>query len=132
MSSSKATILYEDSKPIFSSEKARLLPLLEYLDGFSPRPRQVVIFDKIVGNAAALLSLIAGCREVYSPMGSHFAIETLDKYGIKYHFTETVPYIQQANRIDMCPMEKLSLGKTPEEFHETMRDLIKQEGKGNG
>ena len=118
--------IYEDSTLIFSSGKDRLLPLLEYLDGLSGNPPHVVIFDKIIGNAAALLCVIANCQEVYSPLGSQLAIKTLDKYGIKYHFSETVPYIQQPSK-EMCPMEKLSLDKTPEGFHETMKGLIKQE-----
>lgn len=123
--------VYEDNRLIFSSEKDRLLPLLEYIEGLSGNPRQVVIFDKIVGNAAALLCVIANCREVYSPLGSQLAIQTLDKYGIVHHFSETVPYIQQPSK-EMCPMEKLSLDKTPEEFHETMRGLIKQEDSLHG
>ncbi|MFC2069767.1 DUF1893 domain-containing protein [Chloroflexota bacterium] len=126
LSSGNTFQVYEDGKLVFSSDKDRLLPLLEYLDSFSPRPGKVAVFDKIVGNAAAVLLVIAGCREVYSPLGSHLAIKTLDKFGINYHFSETVPYIQQANKIDMCPMEKLSLDKTPEEFHEIMKNLIKQ------
>jgi hypothetical protein len=119
--------IYKKDKLIFSSDRDRLMPLLEYLDGTSPRPGKVVIFDKIVGNAAALLLVIADCGEIYSPLGSRLAIKTLDKHGIKHFFNETVPYIQQDNKIDMCPMEKLSLGKTPAEFHEVMKNLIKQE-----
>jgi len=118
--------VYEHCTLVYSSEKDRLLPLLEYIDGLSGNPPQVVILDKVIGNAAALLCVIANCREVYSPLGSQLAVRTLDKYGIKYHFSETVPYIQQPSK-EMCPMEKLSLEKTPEEFHETMRGLIKQE-----
>ena len=119
--------VYNEDRLIFSSDRDRLLPLLEYLDTFFPLPEQVAVFDKIVGNAAALLLVIANCREVYSPLGSRLAIKTLEKYGIIYTFTETVDYIQQENRVDMCPMEKLSLDKTPEEFHRVMKDLIKQE-----
>ncbi len=117
--------VYKDSKLLFSSNRERLLPLLEYLDRFASYHRQVVVFDKIMGNAAALLSIEAGCQEVYSPLGSQIAIKTLDKYGIKYHINEIVPYIQQHNRKDMCPMEKLSLDKGPEEFFEVMKDIIK-------
>jgi len=118
--------VYEGNQLIFSSNKDRLLPLLEYIERFVPHPRQVVIFDKIIGNAAALLSIEADCQEVYSPLGSQLAIKTLDKHGIKYHITEIVPYIQQANGEDMCPMEKLSLGKEAKEFYEVMRSIIKQ------
>jgi len=116
--------VYEGDWLVFSSDKDRLLPLLEYLDRFAPQYRQVVVFDKIIGNAAALLSVKAGCREVYSPMGSQLAIKTLEKHGIEYHFTEVVPHIQKPDGTDMCPMEKLSIGKGPEEFYQAMLNLV--------
>jgi len=116
--------VYKGSKLLFASNKDRLLPLLEYIDRFA-HYHQVVIFDKIMGNAAALLAVKASCREVYSPLGSQLAIKTLDKYHIKYHLTETVPYIQKANGEDMCSMEKLSMNREPEEFYELIRNAIK-------
>jgi hypothetical protein len=117
--------VYKDNNLIFSSAKDGLLPLLEYIDGSAAHNQQVVIFDKIMGNAAALLSIKVGAQEIYSPLGSQIAIRTLEKHGIKYHINEVVPYIQQANREDMCPMEKLSLDKGPEEFYKVLRDTIK-------
>ena len=117
--------VYGNNRLLFSSKKDRLLPLLEYLHSFALHPRLVVVFDKIMGNAAALLSVKANCQEVYSPLGSQLAIKTLDKYGIEYHLTEIVPYIQQRGGQDMCPMERLSLDKGPEEFYQVMRTVIK-------
>ena len=116
--------VYKSSKLLFASNKDRLLPLLEYIDRFA-HYHQVVIFDKIMGNAAALLAVKASCWEVYSPLGSQLAIKTLDKYQIKYHLTETVPYIQKANGEDMCSMEKLSMNREPEEFYKLIRNAIK-------
>jgi len=117
--------VYKDGKLVFSSGQDRLLPLLEYIDRLAPHHQQVVIFDKIMGNAAALLSVEASCQEVYSPLGSQLAIKTLDKYGIKHHITEIIPYIQKSNEEDMCPMEKLSIDKEPEEFYEAIKSIIK-------
>ena len=113
--------VYEDNGLLFASDKDRLAPLLEYIDRLAPYHQQVVIFDKIMGNAAALLCVKANCREVYSPLGSQLAIATLDKYSIKYHLNEIIPYIQKPNGKDMCPMEKLSLDKEPGEFLECYR-----------
>jgi hypothetical protein len=123
--SNDALRVYKDNNLIFSSAKDGLLPLLEYIDGSAAHNQQVTIFDKIMGNAAALLSIKVGGQEIYSPLGSQIAIRTLEKYGIKYHINEVVPYIQQANREDMCPMEKLSLDKGPEEFYKVLKDTIK-------
>ncbi len=117
--------VYEGDQLVFSSSEDRLLPLLEYIDKLMPHHQQVVVFDKIMGNAAALLSIKAGCQEVCSPLGSQLAVQTLDKYGIKYHLVKIVPYIQKADGQDMCPMERLSLDKGPEEFYQAMRNIVK-------
>ena len=109
-------------KLLFSSKKEGLLPLLEYINQFGHSLQPVVIFDKIMGNAAALLSVKAGGEEVYSPSGSQMAVKTLDKYGIRYHINKIVPYIQKAGQEEMCPMEKLSLGKEPAGFYDEVKN----------
>lgn len=114
--------VYEGDKLIFSSTSDRLLPLLEFIEtGHRGRP---VVFDKIVGNAAALLCARAGVAGVYSPKGSQAALPTLERYGIKYHFTEILPFIEKPGG-GMCPMEKLSLGKEPEEFYQAITEAIR-------
>jgi hypothetical protein len=120
--------VYESNHLIFSSDKPMLSPLLEYIETCTPNHKEVVIFDKILGNAAALLSVLAHCREVYSPLGSEFAVNTLNKYGIVYHITKVVPYIQKPSMTEMCPMEKLSIGKSPENFYQ---ELKLKKPKGN-
>ena len=116
--------VYKGGKLIFASDKDRLLPLVEYMEKFASDHRNVVIFDKIMGRAAALLCIKANCREVYSPLGSQLAIEVLEKYGIKHHLTQIVPCIQKPNQKDMCPMELLSIGKEPEEFYQLIKNLL--------
>jgi len=115
--------VYEADELIFTSDKAGLLPLLEYIDRFSPCHQQVKIFDKVMGNGAALLSVLTNCQKVYSPLGSQLAVSTLDKYRISYHIKNIVPYIRKTSRGEMCPMEKLSLHKDPEEFYAAVRNI---------
>jgi len=122
--SSDSLHVYEASKLIFTSDKSGLLPLLEYINQCSPLHQRVIIIDKVMGNGAALLSILANCQEVYSPLGSQLAINTLDKYHISHHITNTVPYIKKTPDGEMCPMEKLSLHKDPEEFYTAVRNVI--------
>jgi hypothetical protein len=77
-----------------------------------------------MGNAAALLSVKAGCKEIYSPLGSKIAEESLNRYGISYRLTSVVPYIAQPGTTTMCPMEKLSQGKSPDEFFELVNTTV--------
>ena len=120
-SSSDTLRVYREAKLVFSSQKDRLLPLLEYIGKPSYSREPVIIFDKIMGNAAALLSVKACASEVYSPLGSQLAIKTLERYGIKYHLGQIVHCIQKPGTAEMCPMEKLSLNRQPEEFYGIMK-----------
>jgi hypothetical protein len=108
--------VYHGDKLIFCSKKERLSPLLDYIRDFAPKVKGVTVFDRVVGNAAALLLKRAFCLEVYSPLGSRFAARTLRHQGIRYHFSKTVPHILNERGNGICPMEKLSLGKSSEQF----------------
>ena len=108
-------------KLLFTSAKNRLLPLVDYIDKFASQEEGVIVFDRVVGNAAALLLVKAACRKVYSPLGSELAARTLSNHAIEYHFSETVPYIRDASRRGMCPMERLSLNKSPDEFYQVVK-----------
>jgi hypothetical protein len=122
--------VYKGNKLIFASDKERLLPLIEYLEKHGSRHRKLVIFDKILGRAAALLCVKARCREVYSPLGSQLAADVLGKRDIKYHFTRTVPCIQKPDQTEMCPMEALSIGKEPEEFYRLIKGRLAENPPG--
>jgi hypothetical protein len=114
--------VYQGTKLIFQSRKKRLLPLLDYIEDFVPQTEGVIIYDRIVGNAAALLLKKALCLTVYSPVASQAAVRSLEKSGISYHFGSIVTYIQVGNGI--CPMEKLAEGKSPDEFYQAVKDLV--------
>ena len=123
LDSSDTLRIYREKALIFTSTKDRLLPLMEYLADYQPG-EPVIIFDKIMGNAAALLAVKAKAHEVYSPLGSELGIKTLENHNIKYHLDKVVPYIMRPDGKDMCPMETLSIGKTPEEFYQEMKSRI--------
>ena len=123
--SKDALRVYIDGKMVFASPKDGLRPLLEYSVNPSPLKGKIVIYDRVVGNAAALLAARLGCKEIFSPLGSKPGIKTLEQFGIKYHIVEVVEHILQDNGIDMCPMEKLSTGKNPEQFFTAVGKIIK-------
>ena len=113
--------IYYGRERVFQSDKAILAPLIEYIA--KPRSNQepVIILDKVMGNAAALLSIKAGARWIYSPLGSRLASRTLSNHKIEYYLENIVPFILARNGEDICPMEKLSQGKGPEEFYQIIR-----------
>jgi hypothetical protein len=116
--------VYQGRKLVFSSKKDRLLPLMDYIIAGHGGQRPVIIYDKVMGNAAALLAVMIDAAGVFSPLGSELAIKTLEKYGIKYRLRKVVPFIMRDDGKAMCPMEQLSIGKTPAEFYEVMKAKI--------
>jgi len=117
--------IYNGNRLIFSSKKDRLLPLMDYIGKNESGQEPVVVYDKVMGNGAALLCVKAKAKEVYSPLGSEPAVKTLDRQGIRHHLTKTVPFIMRDDGKGMCPMEELSIGKEAEEFYRAMRARIK-------
>jgi hypothetical protein len=116
--------VYREDRLLFASDKERLLPLLEYTETCAPYEKDVTVLDRVVGNAAALLLARVFCRETYGDLGSELAAKTLDQIGISHRFAETVPHIENNRRDGMCPMEELSLGKTPDEFHRALMERV--------
>jgi len=114
---------YHGPELVFSSKDRGLAPLVDYVTKFAPVTGEVLILDRVVGNAAALLLKLALCTEVWSSLGSERAAETLSKLGIRYHFVNKVPYILNRQNNGICPFEKLSLGKTPDQFYEAIKAL---------
>ncbi len=113
------------SKLIFQSDEEGIAPVVQFLRVFKRDLKNLVIYDRIVGRAVALLFIYLSkdspqkggkVKKVLGVTGSEKAKEVLKKYEIPFHFLKTVPYIANREKTGPCPFEKLSEGKTPEEF----------------
>jgi hypothetical protein len=90
---------------VYTSTLRGVAPMVEWissgkdLNGFSAA-------DKIVGKASAMLFLLAGVKEVYAPVMSEEAINTLSHHGIRcFCDTRTDNIINRAGT-GSCPMEQ--------------------------
>lgn len=108
---------------VFKSKKKGVAGLLEFIAQNSRKFRDLVIFDTKIGRAAALLCAYLEAKEVYSLVGSESAIKALKDFKIKFYFQKTIPNILNKDETDLCPFEKLSLDKTPEEFYRCLRNI---------
>lgn len=108
--------IWNDGEIIFQSKKEMVGGLLDFIGQYGKSFASLTIFDTRAGNAVALLSAYLSAKEVYAVLGSQTAQETLDKFNIKHHFLKTIPNILNKAGDDICPLEKKSFSKTPEEF----------------
>lgn len=122
-----AVWIYLAGKLRFRSTEKGVRPLLTYIQESAPCPEGAIVFDRVVGNAAALLLKQASCSRVYSAIGSKFAAQTLADFGISHYFLKTTPHILNRSGNDICPFEKASIGKSAEEFYRYVRQKLNSE-----
>ena len=64
------------------------------------------IADKGIGKAAAALLTLGGIKEVYTDVISLPALNLLRNADVEVTFKQMVPFIQNRDQTDWCPMEK--------------------------
>lgn len=114
--------VWKAERIVFQSKKAGVKGLLAFIIKHGRKDKDLIIFDKIVGQGAALLSAYLKAKAVYGKLGSRLAAKTLRKYKIKFYFQETIPNILNRKKTDICPIEKLSFSKTPSKFYNSLID----------
>ena len=77
--------------------------------------------DKVVGKAAAFMYVLLKPEELFAFVISEKATDVLDKYGIKYFYSEKVPAIINRKGDGFCPMETATENAaTPEKAYEML------------
>jgi len=116
-----AFVLIKGGKILYKSKKQRLLPLLFCLKKYKTQMRGAVVYDKVVGRAAALLLVYGGVRKILTPTISRNALLVLKRGGAEVEYKKIVKNILNNAGTDLCPMEKLSRGKSANDFAKTMK-----------
>lgn len=116
-----AFALAKGGKIIYKSKKQRLLPLLFCLKKHKAQMRGALVFDKVIGRAAALLLIYGGVKKVLTPLISRGALAVLKRGGAEVEYGKIVKCILNIKGDDLCPMEKMSKGKSAAEFAKMMK-----------
>ncbi|MDD2753492.1 MAG: DUF1893 domain-containing protein [Candidatus Portnoybacteria bacterium] len=116
-----AFALIKGGKVIYKSKKQRLAPLIFCLKKHKAQMRGATVFDKVVGRAAALLLIYGGVKKVMTPLISRGALIVLARGGAKVEYQKIVKCILNKEGDDLCPMEKMSQGKSSKEFAAMMK-----------
>src|SRR5262245_15898482 len=111
------TVLHEGT-PIFTSHGTWLYPLFEleeYLADHAFQPDNLILQDKIIGKAAALLILRMGFHTVKAGVLSRLGEAVLQRHGIVY------TYEQLVDRIHCQTEELLATVEDPEEAYRLVK-----------
>ena len=97
-----------------------LSPLISHLARDPAALRGALVFDKIVGAAAALLLVYGEAGEVWTPRASRSALTVLMRYRLPFRVQELVSFIPNSAGDGPCPFEALAGAKNPAEFYAHM------------
>ncbi|MFH1316391.1 MAG: DUF1893 domain-containing protein [Candidatus Woesearchaeota archaeon] len=119
-------VLIKDDNVIFNSEKSGLRPLFECVKEMKGKVSECVLYDRVVGLAAARLIVYSGMiSKIVTPVCSKPAVKLLEKDGIELEAGEIVMNILRMDNSDICPMEKLALEtEDNKEFWEKIYDRM--------
>jgi hypothetical protein len=100
--------LHYDDQQVFSSVGKWLHPLFEleeFLSAESYPAEGVLVEDKIVGKAAALLLVRMGIVQVKADVLSEMAKAVLERYGVRFSYTTIVERIDCQTEILLADVE---------------------------
>ena len=99
-------VIQKPSGEVVISNDFGIKPLMIELRKDKQAFQGAVIADRVIGKAAALLTVLGGACEVYGEIMSQAACEVLDANQIIYEYGEKVPYIENRTKTGKCPMEE--------------------------
>ena len=121
--------IFSNEKIIFRSKKEGLQPIVDYLKQSGLNNKNIIVFDKIIGNAVALLLVLLKPKKVCTLTISSSGLRIFKKYKINYSALKNVDIIKGKNTQEICPMEKLSAGKSPKDFYKILFAAKRSEEK---
>jgi hypothetical protein len=111
-----AFALVKEGKILYHSKSQGLRPLIFCIKNYKAQMRGATVYDKIIGRAAALLLCYGGVKKVLTLVISRGALIVLQRGGAEVKYGKITRQIFNQQGTDLCPMEKLSRGKSVQKF----------------
>lgn len=121
--------LVENDKIVFSSRESGLRPLWECLKKFHRSKRSFILFDKVIGLAAAKLIVHAQIiSRIETPLVSEPAKIFLEKNDIAIKASQIVPNILTKDHRTTCPGEIIALNTSyTDDFLIKIEEMLKRQ-----
>lgn len=103
---SSCVILWEDNEEPFLSTDIGIKPLMVWLRKDKQAFEGAVIADRVIGKAAALMTILGGAKAVYGEVMSEAAKNVLERYQVEFGYGSLVPFIENRTHTGQCPLEE--------------------------
>lgn len=103
--------VFKYGRLFFHSREKNLRPLTRFIVNYGWRHAGIVVYDKYIGRAAALLLVRLRPAHVYTPLISEAALPVFRAARVGYTATRRVPHLMGIASKGTCEWEKLSFGR---------------------
>jgi hypothetical protein len=103
-----ALVIVKNTEVIFSSKEKGIKPMYMAVNTLKNELYNSSVADKVIGKAAAMLCKYSNIKALHTKLISENAIKVLETENIIFTYDESVPYIKNRDKTDLCPVEKLS------------------------
>lgn len=112
---------------VMTSFERGVKPLIQLYESKNDSFTSLVIADRVIGKAAALLAILCGITSVYTVVISTEAKKVLSGFNIPASYENEVPYIINRKGDGKCPMEVLSENvKEPLEMYQKIKKWLSE------
>ncbi len=100
--------IVKDKKVIFKSTSRGILPMFTAVKDKQSELIGASVADRVIGRAAAILNVYSKTSSIYTDIVSKNALEILKLNNIDIDYNQSVSYIMNRTKDDLCPVEKIS------------------------
>lgn len=101
-------IVFKDDTIVFSSKEKGIKPIIDIIN-LNINIESCIIYDILIGKAAALLYSYLKVKKVYTKTISELAIPIFKKNNIEFEYDIKTKQIINRNKTGLCPMEEVVL-----------------------
>jgi len=118
-------VFVKDGRVVYQSWDHGIKPFIDAIRLDLEELRGASVADRVVGRAAALLSVYTDVSSVYALKASSKAMEVLKAHGVKCGYEQMVEQILDREGRDICPFEKAVLHiDAPEDAFRLLEEKI--------
>jgi len=114
-------LAYSDGKCLFESRGSDLIPLLKLLEQKIDSQNGLVLFDRYIGRAAALLMTLIHPTMIYCRIISQGGAEVLHQHNMHFESRQQVAFLMGVTSDEMCRFEKMAHNKNAEELLKALK-----------
>lgn len=102
-------VVVKDNKVKYRSKEESVGSIVHLLEDKPQLLKDSVVADKIIGRAVAMVCDFAAVKFCYGQVVSEGAIDIFEKNDVSYQIEKKVKAIENKDKTDLCPIEKLTL-----------------------